>query len=78
MRMTKPQLAGRGRGLEKGQLDLAWNENFCMGGHGKQPGTLQDYVGLYAEELLTRESAIEQRRGFLEQFDVIEGFARLT
>ena len=24
--------AGRGRGLEKGQLDLAWNENFCMGG----------------------------------------------
>jgi len=26
--------AGRGRGLEKGQLDLAWNENFCMGGPG--------------------------------------------
>jgi len=24
--------AGRGRGLEKGQLDLAWDENFCMGG----------------------------------------------
>ena len=24
--------AGRGRGLERGQLDLAWNENFCMGG----------------------------------------------
>ena len=26
--------AGRGRGMEKGQLDLAWNENFCMGGPG--------------------------------------------
>ena len=24
--------AGRGRGLEKGQLDLAWDQNFCMGG----------------------------------------------
>ena len=26
--------AGRGRGLEEGNLDLDWNQNFCMGGPG--------------------------------------------
>ena len=26
--------AGRGRGFERGNLDLAWNQNFCMGGPG--------------------------------------------
>ena len=59
--------AGRGRGLERGQLDLDWNENFCMGGPGMvfswvTLGSMRSHVNDCYNSMLTSHEDVEVGR----------------